>query len=252
MSLLVLLSVLSCSAVGTLIGGRLLLVARQTRQSPELLIGTGIFAYSSVALPSLLVMGLPGLSVGLTRAFQLSQQAGNCVSLTATLLFTWRVFRPGAGWARLLVGAAVALALFASWGSVSVAPSAPGATAMPAEVRPYVSIMVLVWGGAFLWTGLESLRFHAKMKKRLALGAASPVVCNRFLLWAVWGTSCFVLDLMNLAYNLAGLDFSRHPAPLITICASCLVSSGVWYLAFFAPESYERLILARARPQPAR
>ena len=251
MTLLVLLSVLSCSAVGTLIGARLLLVARQTRQPPELLIGIGIFTYSSVALPSLLIMGLPGLPLRLMRAFQLSQQCANFVSLAAILLFTWRVFRPAAAWARLLAGAGVALALFASWGSVSVAPSERVATAMPPEVRTYVSLMVLVWGGAFLWTGLESLRFHAKMRRRLALGVASPLVCNRFLLWAIWGIGCFLLDIMNLGYNLAGLDFSRHPAPLLTICVSCSVSSVVWYLAFFAPESYERMIAARARPQPA-
>jgi hypothetical protein len=250
MTLLVLVSVLSCSAIGCLVGGRLLLVARQTRQPPELLIGIGIFVYASLALPALLVMGLPGQSAELTRVFQLTQQIANCTSLTAILLFTWRVFRPDAGWARLATYAAIALALFASWGSVSVAPSGAGATAMPPEVRPYVSLMVTVWGWAFLWTGVESLRFHAKMRRRLALGLGNPLVANRFLLWAIWGLSCCVLDLMNLAYNLAGLDFSRHPAPLLTICASCLVSSAVWYLAFFAPDGYARLVASRA-PRPA-
>lgn len=250
MTLLVLASVLSCSAIGSLIGGRLLLVARQTRQPPELLIGIGIFVYASVALPSLLVMGLPGLSSEVTRVFQLMQQAANFTSVAAILLFTWRVFRPEAGWARLLVGASIALGLFASWGSVSIAPSAPSASAMPPEVRPYVSLMVAVWGVAFLWTGVESFRFHAKMRRRLLLGLGDPLVANRFLLWAIWGVSCYVLDLMNLAYNLAGLDFSRHPAPLLTICISCLVSSAVWYLAFFAPDGYARLVASRA-PRPA-
>jgi hypothetical protein len=157
------------------------------------------------------------------------------------------VFRPDESWARALVGVGIACALVASWGSVSVAPETPGASAMPAQVRPYVSLMVLVWAGAFLWTGLESLRYHAKMRRRLALGLGDPVVCNRFLLWAVWGVSCFLLDLLTLAYNLAGLDLSRHPAPLLTICLSCSVSSAVWYLAFLAPESYVQRIASRAR-----
>jgi hypothetical protein len=246
MTLFVLLSVLLSSAVGGVIGARLLAMARQTRQLPELLIGTGIFVYSSLALPALLIMGLPWLSVGAARSFQLLQQFANFVTLSAIVVFTWQVFRPDARWARVLAVAGIACAAVASWGSVSVAPEAQGASAMPAEVRPYISLMVLVWGGAFLWTGLESLRYHAMMRRRLALGLADPVVCNRFLLWAVWGISCCVLDLLNLSYNLAGLDFSRHPAPLLTICVSCLVSTAVWYLAFLAPESYVRRIASSA------
>jgi hypothetical protein len=247
MALLVLLSVLTCTVVGSAIGARLLGLARETRQLPELLIGTGVLVYSGVALPSLLIMGLPSLPVGVTRLFQLLQQGANFTAMSAVLLFTWRVFRPATGWARALVVAGIAVAAVASWGTLSVAPQAPGASAMPAAVRPYVSLMIVVWGGAFLWTGIESLRFHAKMRRRLALGAGDPLVCNRFLLWAIWGLACGALDLVNLAYNFAGFDFSRHPAPLLTISASCLLSSAVWYLAFLAPESYELLVLRRAR-----
>jgi hypothetical protein len=247
MALLVLVSVLTCSLVGSAIGGRLLALARETRQAPELLIGTGVFVYSSVALPSLLMMGLPSLSVAQIRLFQLLQQGANFTAVAAILLFTWRVFRPTTAWARWLVVASIAVGAVASWGTVSVAADAPGASAMPAAVRPYVSVMVVVWGIAFLWTGAESLRFHAKMRRRLALGAGDPLVANRFLLWAIWGLACGALDLLNLVYNLAGFDFSRHPAPLLTICASCLLSSAVWYLAFLAPESYETLVLRRAR-----
>jgi hypothetical protein len=229
------------------IGARLLGVARQTRQLPELLIGTAVFVYSSLALPALLIMGLPWLSVGAARVFQLVQQVANFVTLSAIIAFTWRVFRPDESWARALTGAGIACALVASWGSVSVAPEAQGASAMPAQVRPYVSLMILVWGGAFLWTGLESLRYRAMMERRLALGLGDPVVGNRFLLWAVWGIGCCVLDFLNLAYNVAGLDLSRHPAPLLTICASCSLSSAIWYLAFLAPESYVERIASRAR-----
>jgi len=247
MALLVLASVLTCSVVGSAIGARLLGLARQTRQLPELLIGTGVFAYSSLALPSLLIMGLPSLSVGAARVFQLLQQTANFVTLSAVILFTWRVFRPDAAWARALVVAGIALAAVASWGTVSVAPETQGASAMPEQVRPYVSLMVVVWAVIFLWTGLESLRFHAMMRRRLALGLGDPLVCNRFLLWAIWGLACGALDLLDLGYNLAGFDFSRHPAPLLTICASCLLSSAVWYLAFLAPESYVQLVASRAR-----
>jgi len=247
MALLVLVSVLTCSVVGGAIGARLLALSRETRQLPELLIGTGVFVYSGVALPSLLMMGMPSLPLEATRFFQLLQQGANFTALSAILLFTWRVFRPSSGWARVLVFATIAVGATASLGTVSVAPEAPGASAMPASVRPYVSLMVLVWGVAFLWTGSESLRFHSKMRRRLALGAGDPLVCNRFLLWAIWGLACGALDLLNLVYNVAGFDFSRHPAPLLTICVSCLLSSAVWYLAFLAPERYETFVLGRAR-----
>lgn len=247
MALLVLVSVLTCSVVGSAIGARLLALARETRALPELFIGTGVFAYSAVALPSLLMMGLPSLPVEVTRLFQLLQQGANFTAVSAVLLFTWRVFRPDTAWARVLVVASIAVGAVASWGTVSVAPEAQGVSAMPAAVRPYVSLMIVVWGVAFLWTGSESLRFHSKMRRRLALGAGDPLVCNRFLLWSIWGLACGALNFLNLVYNVAGLDFTRHPAPLLTICVSCLVSSAVWYLAFLAPESYETLVLRRAR-----
>jgi len=247
MALLVLVAVLLCSVVGSAIGARLLGVARRTRQLPELLVGTAIFMYSGLALPALLAMGLPWISLGTARALQLTQQAANCAALTALILFTWRAFRPDAGWARLASSAGIAVALVASWGTVSVAPDAPGASAMPPQVRPYVSLMILVWTGTFLWTGLESVRFHSKMRRRLAIGLGDPMVCNRFLLWAIWGIACFALGILDLGYNVAGLDLSRHPAPLLTICASTSLSSAVWYLAFFAPEGYERLVSARRR-----
>jgi len=246
MAALVLVSVLLCSTVGTLIGARLLGIARKTHQLPELLIGTAIFAYACLALPALLAMGLPGISLVAARTLQLVQQAANDAALTALILFTWRVFRPDAGWARWAALAAIALGLFASWGSVSVAPAAAGASAMPPEVRPYVSLMMAVWGGAFLWTGLESLRFHAMMRRRLAIKLGDPMVCNRLLLWAIWGLGCFALDLVNIACNVAGLDVSRHPAPLLNICVQTSLSSAVWYLAFFAPESYARFVRATA------
>jgi hypothetical protein len=245
MALFVLATVILCSAVGTAIGARLVGVARRTRQIPELLVGTAILTYSALALPALLAMGLPWISLTAARALQLVQQAANWLAVTALLLFTWRAFRPDSRWVRLATFAAIAVGLVASWGTVSVAPQAPGASAMPPQVRPYISLMMGVWGGVFLWTGLESLHFHAKMRRRLAIGVGDPLVCNRFLLWAIWGLGCFAFDLLNLGYNLAGLDLSRHPAPLLTICASTSLSSAVWYLAFFAPESYERLVSAR-------
>jgi hypothetical protein len=169
------------------------------------------------------------------------------------MLFTWRAFRPDAGWARVATCAGIVVAGIASWGTVSVAPEAPGASALPPQVRPYVSLMILVWGGVFLWTGLESVRFHAMMRRRLAIGVGDPMVCNRFLLWAIWGLGCFALDLVNLGCNLAGLDLSRHPAPLLTISAATSLSSAIWYLAFFAPDGYERLVSDRRRvPSPSR
>ena len=244
MALLVLVSVLVCSTVGTLIGARLLGIARRTHQLPELLIGTAIFAYACLALPALVAMGLPGTPLAAARALAIVQQAANFTALTALILFTWRVFRPDAGWARWIALAAVALAVFASWGTLSVAPAAPGESAVPPAVRPYVSLMMAIWGGAFLWTGLESLRFHAMMRRRLAIKLGDPLVCNRLLLWAIWGLGCFALDLLNLACNLAGLDVSRHPAPLLSICVQTSLSSAVWYLAFFAPESYARFVRA--------
>jgi hypothetical protein len=244
-ALLVLASVLLCSVMGVVIGARLLALARRTREAPELLVGTGLVVYSGLALPLLLVRGA-GLPPAAAYAALGVGQAANVVTVGAILAFTWRVFRPRAPLARALAAAGTASAAIGAGGIVVAFLAASSAAEGGPSARPFVALLIVTWAGAFLWTGVESLRYHAMLRRRLALGLADPVVSNRVLLWAIWGITGFALDLLNLGYSLAGLDFSRHPAPLLTICASSLASSAVWYLAFFAPERYLRLVSRRA------
>jgi hypothetical protein len=105
---------------------------------------------------------------------------------------------------------------------------------------------------AYLWAGLESLRYYRLMRRRLQLGLADSLLVNRFLLWgfgalAAWGIYGVVL--VNIATGVAndadaGVFHSIVPA-LVTSALGC--TSGVTMaLAFFAPPAYHRWIRARA------
>ena len=96
-------------AIGWVIGLRLLLLARRTRGIPELTIGLGVLLIGGFAYP------LAATSNALFESHPLASRI--CVILSGTLahagvashsVFTWKVFRPSALWARVLMGSAVA------------------------------------------------------------------------------------------------------------------------------------------------
>lgn len=230
------------------VGGKMLLLARRTRRVPELALGLALF----------LSGGLGGilLFVGQSRAEELGDLALAvrgagvlCLSTGAIALwcFTWRVFRPQAGWAA---------ALFAVMCAAVVAGFLGEAITGDFATRRFENSWS--WLGlsarslAYLWAGLESLRYHRVMRRRLRLELADPLIVNRFLLWgigalAAWGIYGVVL--LNIVSGTAdaadaGVFHSTVPA-LVTSLLGC-TSGATMGLAFFAPPMYHRWIQARA------
>jgi hypothetical protein len=156
--------------------------------------------------------------------------------------FTVRVFRDDARWAWAVFGAATALLVIQGCGHVwSQLGDDPTARARA----------ILVWGAGSLalsgiawgWTAFEALRFHALLRRRVALGLADPVVANRMLLWGSMGAiafACVVVDAV-LLYG-AGEMGRTVLIPLVTAIAGLLVSACM-ILAFWPPAAY----LARIR-----
>lgn len=62
-----------------------------------------------------------------------------------------------------------------------------------ASEHPVALAVGLMRSLPFLWGLVESVLYHARMRRRRALGLADPVVTNRFLLFAIWNGALFAL-----------------------------------------------------------
>ena len=237
--------------VGWLIGVRLLLLASRTRRLPELTIGLNILTIAGLSYP------LAGLSTFLREssptlaAFCLVASAtASHVGVTSLCLFTWKVFRPGSRLARLVViASAVAIAVgFA--GNLYVAVISH-ATQM-ADKRAWTLFLMAIATVAFGWSAAESLVYHDKLRRRLALGMADPVVANRFLLWGIWMGSSAVGCVLNTFFALTSPLSVLDPVALLFAGSCGTIGAVVMPLTFMPPAWYVRSIQARHAAAMAR
>lgn len=245
MKLLVLLATLSFILVGGLVGAKLLLLARRTRQLPELAVGLGVFLVAFVSYPLSLASISPDLAPATAKLLFATGAFASAVGSASIYVFTWKVFRPDAGWARVLTLVAIgAIFVFAA---VSVVRVAGAAT--PAEVfRDRLSVARnVVTGFSYLWTAVESIRYYALLRRRMALGLADPVVSNRFLLWGVSGVSATLGITVSTAMILLGkAGAGMHPVSMLAVGIAGFTSSVSLYLAFLPPAAWLRFVAGPA------
>ncbi len=240
-------SLLTMAVVGAVVATRLVLVARRTRGLPELAMGLGLLLVTVLGGPLAALGRLPGMVS--TAPGNLLFGGGLLLAITGIgfiYVFTWRVFHPDRGWAKALLGG-VAATLIVAWLGL-VHGNAQGITLE--EILPYtrpwgIAVVVLV-AGAFLWTGVESLSYHASLRRRRALGMSDPVVVNRFFLWTVSSFAATALCAVIVGTMLAGGAPMNDPLPLTSIGLASTAVSVAWYLAFLPPDRYLRLIRRRA------
>ncbi len=238
-----LLQLVVCVAVG----GRLLLLARRTRRLPELAIGISFYSQALLGHPLLLLSGLGGPRVdGVSLTLVAAGNAFLVLGTAMMNLFTWQVFRRGSPPALALgVGCTLAVAL-QGMGAFAALASAP-AGARPAEVvHDFASLLLLGSLSTLAWASFESLAYHRRLQRRLALGLADPVVANRFLLWGLYGLMALAIVLAHAAVHLAGADSLASPVAEVARGIGGLGCSAAVSLAFWPPARYERWIRARA------
>ncbi|MFK7896825.1 MAG: hypothetical protein AB8G23_13365 [Myxococcota bacterium] len=236
---------------------RLLLLARRTREMPELLAGL-FFLGTGLGVPLRILghaLALEGDRLGpwLTLAGHLSFGGATC----ALAVFTWRVFRPKATWAKGLATGLLAIQA----GIAALLLFIPSASQ---EASPSMMLINSSRVIPLLWAFLESFAYWRTMQRRLAIGLSDPVVTNRFFLWAIW-TGCLAsLPLTALALRIASRllrDFGliqgqvsaadqaaiAHNAQivfLITGFAGMIAIS----LSFFPPRRYLTWIRPQSQP----
>jgi len=149
------------------------------------------------------------------------------------------------------VGAAALALAAASAGLVHASGRAETLPEILPLTRPYAAAIIALVALCFAWSGAESASYYARVRRRVALDLADPIVANRFLLWAVAGFAAAALCSALLGFLLAGRVILRDPVALATVAASGAVSSAAWSLTFFPPARYRRFVRARAARRSA-
>jgi len=245
MGVLVLLATLSFVLVGGAVGVKLLLLARRTRQLPELTVGLGLFLVALVGYPLTLGSLAPSLPNVAAKLLFGAGTLATAVGSASIYVFTWRVFRPEAGWARVLsVGAIGAIFAFAVVVLVRLIDAET-----PAELfRDRLSASrSFVTGFSYVWTAVEALRYHTLLRRRLELGLADPVVANRFLLWGISGVAATLGTGVSTAVVFLGSGAGgAHPVSMLAVGVAGFASSVPLSLAFLPPAAWRRYVAGRA------
>jgi hypothetical protein len=221
----------------------LLLLARRTRELPELLVGlnlalTGVLGYPIATYAR--VTSDASLQTGLFVLHGVMSIVGH----GSVVLFNWRVFRADERWARSVAFGYVGLllVLFAWQTAAPGWPAYGRSTAGPWRALPFGTLFVLGWAG------VESLLYHAKLRRRLSLGLADPVTTDRLRLWSVSMLSAFAISLTSLVLRELGFPLTPVLSAVVVGPLGLLAAASMW-LAFLPPRRYLRWVATRTAAQ---
>lgn len=170
------------------------------------------------------------------------------LSAVAVVLFTREVFRKKEPWATWAVGVTVTLLVtgfavsgfYGDWEGLYPI-SNPG--------------YWLEWLGQstpFVWVGVEGIQNYRSARKRVRFGLTDAMVCNRFLLWSLFGVmqlaTLVVLVVMNAGYEIHGHFTATTDA--LEGAFEMLTVAVIW-LAFFPPAFYRGWIGRAAHAERA-
>lgn len=224
-------------------GVRLVMLWWRTRQLPELLIGIGVLGIGPVGfgltvLAQLSRAGDPELSRRLLAVALLAV----CTGSLAQYLFNWRVYHPRQELVRWIVYTA-GLVLFSCYATeLFTSGFRSHYYNNPANLgRSALTIGCLLWGSG------EALAYWRKMRRRLRLGLADPIVTNRFLLWGIGAGAAGVGTTIGTAAQMVtGLAPSQIPWITLSSSLHGLTAAVAMWLAFVPNRAYLEFIEARA------
>jgi hypothetical protein len=223
-----------------IVGARLLRLSRRTRETPEFILGVA-FVLSGIGLLLYMVPYVPAFNF-LWTPFAFAGRATFIPVSILWALFTRGVFRPNDGWATGLVWAIGALHLIGVGGS-----------ALTGDFEGFSISSGWFWlewtGYTFpvAWTGLEALAQYGQARRRVRLDLCGPLVCNRILLWGLFGALQVGLNIVVI-FQYAAFSESNVFTPGWDLLYGVFSMSSVAmiWLAFFPPAIYRRRIEGRA------
>jgi hypothetical protein len=244
---------LGIQAVASLVvGWRLLKLARESRQLPELALALASLMLPAVGFPLMVVsVVLEKSAVGGAVFAHLLGGLSVAAASTMYWVFTWRVFRPDSRIAAVgtAVAALVYLACVCLASRVASDHGIVGSRAFMGWWRYGYPVFMLL---GFCWTLFESLRYYGALRKRARLGIGDAAVCNRFLLFAglaaTWVLTAACL-LIVYVFRLGPFEtpwFMAAIAAAGSLNAICLVFAFMppcWYVTRFAQREEERELI---------
>jgi hypothetical protein len=218
------------------VGVRLLKLASQTRQVPERLLGT-LFLFSG---GSYLAYVSPNL-LSEDWLWTPLNFLGRVLYLPVPILlavFTRHVFRPKSRWAAWFV-----------WASVIVPVAGVGGSALGGDWEGYSlgnPAFWAEWAGytiPFGWAGVEAFIQYAKLRRRQKHGLCDPVVCNRFLLWGIFGVLSVIASLIILPMYAHYAQHGQFAATWDRLIGAVEIAAiAVIWVVFFPPAFYQRWV----------
>lgn len=208
--------------------------------APERLLGGAFFFYgvSSVVYTMATLPQFQSMAISINFAGRILYFP---VSIFV-VVFTRRAFRKKERWATPLMWAGPVLFAAGIVGSIVFRNDWQGFSVG----SPWFTVEWVGFTLPFAWAGTEAFIQYSQARRRLQLGLCDPILCNRFLLWGLFGTfqvcAYLVLFPQYMYYGTEGT---------ITIFwdlvyGGLLAASGVVVcLAFFRPAFYARWISRR-------
>ena len=234
MELFGLIGVVTYSAVGLVVGLRLLRLARRTGEWPERLIGGAFLAGSTFGYPTLVAadrLKTVAPDPGLILFF--AGSTGLVAAAVCLLAFWQRVYQPDRLAARrtFLVGSAfLVVCLF----GLVLTHSAGAKVAANAWYLPGLAAQ----GTAYAINGWAGARYWRMLRRRLSLGLADPIVVNRMLLWSAAACAITLQYLYSTVRIVMTGESSVTGLGVALVSSLGLIAAGTMLLAFFPPRSY--------------
>src|SRR5262245_11725926 len=196
------------------VGLRLLVLAIRTGELPEFAVGLALLVMGGIGYPCAAI-ARGAAQLGLIARVALEAVAMGCMVLgtLGIAVFNWKVFRPLDRWAKALVYAFGAL-LVASYTWQAAAPGFAAA----AENRGFgLHGLEVLAGFSLLWAAIESVGYALKLRKRMAIGLADPLVADRVKLWSFAIVAAQLLNAASLVAVALGGDLAtwRYGGALI-------------------------------------
>jgi hypothetical protein len=216
------------------VGTRLVWLSRETRKSPELLVGAGLLLLSVLGYP-LMTVARKAVALGEPTRAGVAIAAALCLAVGGFLmvLFVRKVFRTEARWASWLTASYAGLAT-----AVFVSQSAgPGWWAWVSEQQGSWAAARWLFLVPIGWGGVESLRYWALLRRRLALGLADPVVVDRFRLFGIAMGAGLVANAATVVCQILGIEIVGTAVGTVAVSPALVAAVALW-LAFLPPRAY--------------
>jgi hypothetical protein len=221
-----------------IVGARLAQLASRTGERPERLLSAMFFISGTSYILYTVPMAIP--IEALWTPFNFAGRASYIPAPILVALFTREVFRSSGqfsawmvyGVSALMVVGVGASALIGDWDGYSLG-------------NPF---FWFEWAGytvPFAWAGVEAFGQYRSSLRRQRLGLCDRMVCNRLLLWAIWGMLQIAMSVL-LLFMYTHFETNDAFSSSFDILTGILemFSLGLIWLVFFPPRFYRKLFSA--------